>query len=68
MHLITNNACPKLNTRTYYMQQWYMDYSKASRVTNNNGQRAFALVNKASGQALVNKDNKLADGCIQVSI
>ena len=51
---------------TYYLQQWFMDYSRASHVAGNNGQRAFALVNKATGQALVNKDKKRADGCIQV--
>ena len=50
------------------MQQWFMDYSRASHVADNNGQRAFALVNKATGQALVNKDDKLVDGCVQVSV
>jgi len=35
----------------YYMQQWFMDYSRASHVADDNGQRAFALVNKATGQA-----------------
>ena len=50
----------------YYVQQWFMDYSRASLVADNNGQRAFALVNKATGQALENKDKKRADGCIQV--
>ena len=51
---------------TYYMQQWFMDYSRANHVADDNGQRAFALVNKATGQALVNKDKKRADGCVQV--
>lgn len=49
-------------------QQWFVDYSRANHVTDNNGLRAFALVNKASGQALVNKDKKRADGCVQVYI
>ena len=48
------------------MQQWFMDYSRASHVADDNGRRAFALVNKATGQPLVNKDKKRADGCVQV--
>ena len=50
------------------MQQWFMDYSRASHVADNNGQRAFALVNTATGQALANKNEKRADGCVQVSV
>jgi hypothetical protein len=37
-----------------YTQHWVQDF--AGTVTDDDGQRAFALVNKATGQALVNKN------------
>ena len=45
---LANDACMS-QKHTYYMQQWFMDYSRASHVADDNGQRAFALVNKATG-------------------
>ncbi|CAL5026939.1 unnamed protein product [Urochloa decumbens] len=38
------------------LQQWVQDFSASGTVTDDEGQRAFALVNKATGQALVNKN------------
>ncbi|CAL4899449.1 unnamed protein product [Urochloa decumbens] len=50
-------------------QQWLKDYSTTGRVTDDYGQRAFALVNKATGQALVNKDiPRPADGLVPVQL
>nr|CAB3451871.1 unnamed protein product [Digitaria exilis] len=49
-------------------QQWFMDYSRARWVTDDNGQRAFTLVNKAREQVLVNKNKKRGDGCVQVQL
>ncbi|CAN6275997.1 unnamed protein product [Urochloa humidicola] len=37
------------------LQHWVQDFSASGTVTDDEGQRAFALVNKATGQALVNK-------------
>ncbi|CAN6249022.1 unnamed protein product, partial [Urochloa humidicola] len=38
------------------LQHWVQDFSASGIVTDDEGQRAFALVNKATGQALVNKN------------
>ncbi|AQK42526.1 hydroxyproline-rich glycoprotein family protein [Zea mays] len=38
-----------------YMQQWFKDYSRSSNLTDDNGRRTFALVNKATRQAIVNR-------------
>nr|CAB3455635.1 unnamed protein product [Digitaria exilis] len=42
-------------------QQWFMDYSRASNVTDDNGQTVFALVNKVTRQAMVNKEKQRDD-------
>ncbi|OEL36525.1 hypothetical protein BAE44_0002457 [Dichanthelium oligosanthes] len=39
-----------------HLMHWVQDFSSAGTVTDDEGQRAFALVNKATGQALVNKN------------
>nr|CAB3451870.1 unnamed protein product [Digitaria exilis] len=49
-------------------QQWFMDYSRASNVTDDNGQTVFALVNKVTRQAMVNKEKQPADGSVQVQL
>lgn len=49
-----------------YIQQWIQDFSCAGNVTDDEGQRAFALVNKATGQALVNKSIYQSDGIVHV--
>lgn len=41
---------------TYTIQHWVQDFSASGTVTDDDGQRAFALVNRATGQALVNKN------------
>ncbi|RLN30840.1 uncharacterized protein C2845_PM05G18120 [Panicum miliaceum] len=50
-------------------QQWLKDYSNTGKVTDDCGQRAFALVNKATGQALVNKHiPRPADALVPVQL
>ncbi|CAN6242424.1 unnamed protein product [Urochloa humidicola] len=38
-------------------QHWFQDYNAVGKVTDDTGRRAFALVNRATGHAMVNVDN-----------
>lgn len=46
-----------------YEQHWIQDFDKVGKVTDDQGRRAFSLVNRATGQALVSKgfNMELAD-------
>ncbi|CAN6270855.1 unnamed protein product [Urochloa humidicola] len=38
-------------------QHWFQDYNAVGKVTDDTGRMAFALVNRTTGQAMVNKNN-----------
>nr|CAB3465878.1 unnamed protein product [Digitaria exilis] len=49
-------------------QQWFKDYRDAGYVTDDEDQRAYSLVNKATGEVMVNKHTPREDGNIEVRI
>ncbi|CAD6266881.1 unnamed protein product [Miscanthus lutarioriparius] len=38
-------------------QHWFQDYDAVGKLTDDQGHRAFALVNRTTGQAMVNRDD-----------